>query len=367
MPPLLDPARARRPEGLGVRAVLDPRRHAGLRGVAAVSATSIEWTDAVWNCVRGCSRVSEGCTRCYAERMAARNLPEMRSPTTGKAFAHMSERGPRWTGKVELIPSKLEEPLRWRKPRRVFVNSMSDLFHEALPEDTIDRVFAVMADAERHTFQVLTKRPARMLAYLAQEERRRNWIAGWLKGNHKRQAASLATHLNTWPLPNVWLGVSCEDQATADERIPLMLQTPAAVRFVSYEPALGPVDFGAWLPNEITKEGRRGEYSRRSDDRVPPSLTFLDQIIVGGESGPGARPFDPEWMRSTVRQCHAAGVAAFCKQWGSAALDIPARVIGHSAHVPAGSPDGFYRRLNDSKGGDPSEWGAGDWPRELPA
>jgi protein gp37 len=271
-----------------------------------------------------------GCLNCYAARMAARNLPELRSPTTGEPYAVMRESGPRWTGRVELIPSKLDEPLRWRKPRRVFVNSMSDLFHEALSNEDIERVFARMALAQEHTFQVLTKRPARML----------DWFRSGVPGLETREedVARAAAHAGGiawdgrgsdrwayppgcgdvsnrrvwpgWPLPNVWLGVSVEDQATADERIPLLLQVPAAKRFVSYEPALGPVDLRPWLPftDPVYPHGLLG--TGRPED----NLTW---VIVGGESGPGARPFDLTWARSVVAQCKAAGVAAFYKQGGA--------------------------------------------------
>jgi protein gp37 len=252
--------------------------------------TKIEWTDRTWNPVRGCSRVSEGCRRCYAERIFARNLPAMRSPTTKEPFAIMTPSGARWTGKVELIESKLSEPLHWKKPQRVFVNSMSDLFHEALPDDAIERVFAVMALCPHITFQVLTKRPERMLEW----SRRifpHDSVMHIMSRDHGVDAFALR-----WPLPNVWLGVSVEDQATADARIPLLLQTPAAIRFVSYEPALGPVDFGTWID--------------------PMWVPNLDWIICGGESGPGARPPHPAWFRQTRDQCEAAGVAFFFKQWG---------------------------------------------------
>lgn len=275
-----------------------------------MSATSIQWTDRTWNPVRGCSRVSEGCRHCYAERLAARNLPGHRSPTTGEPFAKMRADYPQWTGRVELIPSKLDEPLRWRKPARVFVNSMSDLFHEGLPEEAIDRVFALMAFAGRHTFQVLTKRPARMNEYLASRCRS---ILYW------DRAAKLDGRALTWehigripfPLPNVWLGVSVEDQKAADERIPLLLQTPAAVRFVSYEPALGPVDFrcvsfgGGYNVNVLMRGRPFGEAER------------LDWVIVGGESGPGARPLNVAWALDVAEQCKAAGVAFFYKQGGA--------------------------------------------------
>jgi protein gp37 len=258
-----------------------------------MSKSKIEWTanddgtpGRTWNPVRGCSMAkgseTGGCLFCYAARMSARNLPGHRSPTTGEPFAKLMPSGPRWTGKVELIESKLREPLTWRKPCRVFVNSMSDLFHEALPDREIFKVFVVMAAAERHTFQILTKRPERMMRWM-----------GYGK----------AEGFPVWPLPNVWLGVSVEDQATADERIPLLLQTPAAIRFVSYEPALGPVDFEKWLACE-------GHLARTFHN------TFLDWIICGGESGPGARPPYIGWFRQARNQCVAADVPFFFKQHG---------------------------------------------------
>jgi protein gp37 len=283
--------------------------------------TAIEWTDQTWNPVRGCSRVSAGCVHCYAERIAARFCRGGAGVGRGGpfgGFAKSTPDGPRWTGRVELIPEKLEQPLHWKRPRRVFVNSMSDLFHEKLDGDDIGKVFAVMAQAERHTFQVLTKRPQRMLDFV------NLWTGSYITGR---------------VLPNVWLGVSVEDQATADERIPLLLQTPAAVRFVSYEPALGPVDLRVYL-------GLVTLY------RVP----FW--IIIGGESGPGARPFDLAWAQSVIEQCKAAGVACFVKQLGS----HPVRKCSDLSHpncvdqVP----------LVSAKGGDPSEWSADLRVREFP-
>lgn len=300
--------------------------------------SAIEWTDETWNPVRGCSRVSEGCTRCYAERMAARNLPEMRSPTTGEPFARMTPAGPRWTGKVELIPSKLDEPLHWRKPRRVFVNSMSDLFHEALDFKDICHVMDVIEVAKRHTFQVLTKRAARMSEFF----------------DYTTGALGLS------PPPNLWLGVSVEDQATADERIPLLLQTPAAVRWVSYEPALGPVDF-SHVPIPTSK----------GDDYR--AAAGLDWIVVGGESGPGARPFDIAWARSIVEQCKSAGVPVFVKQLGAVpVLDEtkwrslrPAPVLSSAnrRRAPAGT---VPLLLGNRKGGDMAEWPADLRVREFP-
>jgi protein gp37 len=311
--------------------------------------TSIEWTDATWNPVRGCSRVSEGCRHCYAEQVAARfSGPGM--PYEGLAKRVGGEA--RWTGKVRLIPEHLNDPLRWKKPRRVFVNSMSDLFHEGLSFDEIAAVFSVMAMAEQHTFQVLTKRPERALEFFC--------------------AAS-----TRWPLPNVWLGVSVEDQATADERIPLLLQTPVAVRFVSYEPALGPVDFtrialgvkrtngygDRWIEWDALSGSEWQHYKpTRPESRdgkehhaiICTNHPRLDWIIVGGESGRGARPFDLRWARNTAEQCRAAGVACFVKQLGASPFS-PVDMITHRGNTER-MPLGFSRYLNDSKGGDWLEW-----------
>jgi len=307
-----------------------------------MSATSIEWTDRTWNPVRGCSRVSEGCRNCYAERVAARFSGE------GQPFYGIAHRavngvvGAGWTGRVELVESKLEEPLHWRTPQRVFVNSMSDLFHEALQDVAIDRVFAVMALAPEHTFQVLTKRPKRML----------DWIMSRGASGVKHSIGlEMARHLPKavvatgvayieWPLPNVWLGVSVEDQKTADERIPLLLETPAALHFVSYEPALGPVAFQPWLHGAV--------------------LPGVNWIIVGGESGPGARPFCLATAYNVVAQCRAARVPVFVKQLGAWPVDCAEDL----------SPDEEESRrliLRSRKGGDMEEWPEGLRVREFPA
>jgi protein gp37 len=277
--------------------------------------TTIEWTDATWNPIRGCSRVSEGCRNCYAERVAARfsgpgqpyeGLAIMMQPVGGAAHPH-------WTGKVRLIEDAVNAPLHWRTPRRVFVNSMADLFHEKVPDQWIDRIFAVMAMRSRHTFQVLTKRPDRMRAYMEKallagvpSPSGESFNIQRIGGAIWMVAPQVRTKLkNSWPIPNVWLGVSVEDQAAANERIPLLLHTPAAVRFVSYEPALGPVDFTA-----IRRTGGDGII------RPCNACVLLDWIICGGESGPGARPMHPDWARVVRNQCAAAGVPFFFKQWG---------------------------------------------------
>ena len=210
----------------------------------------IEWTDATWNPVTGCTKVSPGCAHCYAEAVTLR----------------FKRGGPFLPGKttIRLHPDRLADPGRWRRPRRVFVNSMSDLFHEQVPFDFVDEVFDRMVQHDRHVYQVLTKRPERMAEYSAR--------------------------MDTWPA-NVWAGVSVENQIWADWRIPLLTAVPASVRFLSVEPLLKAVDLSRYLDG-------------------------VQWVIVGGESGPRARPMAAEWARSVRDDCLAAGVPFFFKQWG---------------------------------------------------
>jgi protein gp37 len=286
--------------------------------------TKIEWTDATWNPIRGCTRVSEGCRHCYAEVLAARfsdpgqwgHKLAQRVALPGGGTDH------RWTGKVELVDAALDLPLRWRSPRRIFVNSTSDLFHEKVPDEWIDRVFAVMALAPQHTFQVLTKRPERMRAYAcAADVAKRVWLQTSDVADHLKLWA-LAAHgavwggETPWPLRNVWLGTSIEDQATADERIPHLLASPAAVRFLSAEPLLGPVALDAILTPDMGIYALTGI---RSDGRGPSGFSRgprIDWVICGGESGPGARPMHPDWARLLRDQCARDRVPFFFKQWG---------------------------------------------------
>ncbi len=270
------------------------------------------------NPVVGCSIVSPACTHCYAMAMAAR-VERMSGGKTHYAGTTKVVNGkPVWTGKLALAPDHIvTAPLRWKRPRRIFVNSMSDLFHEDMPEEWIDRVFAVMALAPQHTFQILTKRPERMRAYLTAPGKdgtanRIRYAAGGGEGIRDNWA---------WPLPNVWLGVTAEDQARADERIPDMLATPAAVRFVSAEPLLGPLDLYNGDPDprlggHSATKTFIGDWWEPGDDLRGPSRHGLDWVIVGGESGPGSRPMHPNWVRSIRDQCAAAGVAFHFKQWG---------------------------------------------------
>ena len=278
--------------------------------------TGIEWTSATWNPLVGCSLESPGCARCYAMRLAAR-LERMGSARYA-GLTRETKAGAVWTGEVRLVEEALTQPLRWKRPRRIFVNSMSDLFHEDVPDEWIDRVFAVMALAPQHTFQVLTKRSERMRAYL---DGRTGSLGGriyphWAEFGtaHKIGLRPEMLHL---PLPHVHLGVSVEDQARADERIPHLLATPAAVRWISAEPLLGPVDLRFLQPGDPPVEidalaGTHGVYRPHGGENAS-----LDWVVVGGESGPGARPMHPDWARSLRDQCAAAGVPFFFKQWGT--------------------------------------------------
>ncbi len=327
--------------------------------------SKIEWTGATWNPVVGCSPVSPGCLNCYAARQA------MRLERIGvRGYAPLSVEGERldvngvpeveevriaerrngravFTGSVRTVPEALSVPLSRKTPETYFVCSMADLFHESVPFEFIDRVWAVMALCPHHTFQVLTKRPERMRAYLASIENdeevagapgmmRLGCAAGclldgpWIWG----QPASTRTRIEhfisdthecddedseyeaqpvPWPLPNVWLGTSVEDTATGYARIPRLVECPAAVRFLSCEPLLRAVDLQPWFTRPdwgpVQADGNRPYMPRVCRDKI-------HWVIVGGESGPGSRPMDPDWARSLRDQCQAAGVAYFFKQWG---------------------------------------------------
>ena len=293
--------------------------------------SKIEWTEATWNPVVGCSVVSPGCTNCYAMRMA-RRLDRPGSHYEGTTRVVNGK--PVWTGAVKQAPEHtLTAPLRWRKPRRIFVNSMSDLFHDDVPDEWIDRIFAVMALCPQHSFQVLTKRPERMQEYMTSID---NNDGGRMDGLRDALVEGMAQKIyhdrtgedpSMWlavglPLPNVWLGTSVEDQARANERIPYLSKTPAAVRFLSVEPLLGPVDVSDSLHmNYVNCELLRHYYTGKFQDpgpSVPPApregMKLIDWVIVGGESGPGARPMHPDWARSIRDQCQVAGVPFFMKQ-----------------------------------------------------
>jgi protein gp37 len=322
--------------------------------------SSIEWTDCTWNCVRGGALTSPG---------------------------------PRWTGNARFVPEMLDAPLRWKKPRRIFVNSMSDLFHEDVTDEQIAAVFGVMAACPQHTFQVLTKRPERMKAWF-------EWVAGqsaredsvytlllqqacrrvpgdaWEKALRASGLESTYPECEPWPLPGVWLGVSCEDQQRADERIPLLLQTPAAVKFVSCEPLLTELDLRRYLHDAAARIGDtlRTNAERGFSDRNAQVLEArgLSWVIAGGESGPGARPCDVLWIRRIVEQCEQARVACFVKQLGANVRDRAD--AGYEGEADDTWPEGtaveqlggrdqgspIRVRLRNRKGGDMSEF-----PEEL--
>jgi protein gp37 len=269
--------------------------------------SKIEWTDTTWSPVTGCTKVSPGCDNCYAENIARRFAGSTAFPNGFELTLH---------------PERLDAPLRWRKPRRVFVNSMSDLFHQDVPDSFILRVWEVMARTPQHTYQILTKRHARMRSFVRRlafatptGEQRRAGITGrvpYLFGSAEDNWNQGAVA----PLDNVWLGVSAEDQKRADLRIPALLDTPAHTRFVSAEPLLGEIQM---------------RY---------PDWQALDWVIVGGESGPGARPMRLSWAKTLVSSCRFMGIAPFVKQLGSA----------HGPH----------------KGGDMATWPAELQVREFP-
>ena len=297
--------------------------------------SGIEWTDTTWNPITGCSVVSPGCTNCYAMGLAGtrlRNHPS-RAGLTREVNGHHV-----WTGEVRLNEQWLDQPLRWTRSRRIFVCAHGDLFHGSVPDAWLDRVFAVMALAPQHTFQVLTKRPDVMLDYI--QRRTRDWRAVLSTANPhgslyhcstdraQRALGALPPLPNDpppppWPLPNVWLGVSVEDQRRADERIPDLLATPAAVRFLSCEPLLGPLAG----TTKVTVAGETtvtnwltGTWQTFAGDHYRCGHLLgrakLDWVIAGGESGPKARRSHPDWFRSLRDQCQAAGVPFFFKQWG---------------------------------------------------
>jgi len=277
----------------------------------------ITWTEETWNPLRGCSRVSEGCRNCYAEAMAGR-FSGVGQPYEGTINPDTR----RWNGTIKLVHEKLTDPLHWSRPRTVFVNSMSDLFHEGVPDEFIDQVFAVMALAKQHTFQVLTKRPERMLDYLRSSAVRDKWACAgdafadsmepqrYANLSHIGEPGNKVSVFTQFPLPNVWLGVTAENQEAADERVPLLLQTPAAVRWVSVEPMLGAIDLHHVRDGEFTFD------ALSKKEGIAYRATGLDWVVVGGESGSNARPMHPSWPRALRDQCAAAGVPLLFKQWG---------------------------------------------------
>lgn len=291
--------------------------------------THIEWTDATWNPITGCSIVSPGCTNCYAMALAGtrlKNHPSRRGLTKQVNGKHV------WTGAVRFNEQWIYQPLHWAKPRQIFVCAHGDLFAEGVPDAWIDQVFAVMALAPSHTFQVLTKRPGPMKRYLSDPEtveRVYDLVMDMVVvDGAKAILTTPRTHdvappgnkvmLGLWPLPNVWLGVSVEDQRRADERIPILLDTPAAIRWISAEPLLGELRLsGVSEDRKRTWDWLTGMNGAMYPDG--PDFDYgskLDWVVAGGESGPHARPMHPDWARALRDQCAAADVPFLFKQWG---------------------------------------------------
>jgi protein gp37 len=367
--------------------------------------SSIEWTDATWPVTAGCEKPSPGCKFCYAEVMSGRlaamaqtDLDASRDPGKKRVYLQVVNQkdgrgaggyGPKsgWNRKVVTLPERLEEPLRWKKPRRVFVNSMSDLFHRDVPFEFIDRVFAVMALCPQHTFQVLTKRPERMAEYFGRTDTPRRIGVAITVQLHGERAVNEGywpqAQRDAWtcslPLPNVWLGTSVEDQQRADERIPHLLRCPAAVRFLSCEPLLGPVDLEKasrrscglcggtgvrFYGHEWKESGPCPECGGNGLARLQVGWeSGLDWIIIGGESGHGARPCDLRDIRSLVQQCEAAGVPCFVKQVGArplVSIDNPNNTTQDTGRLVPG-------RISDAKGGVMSDWPSDLRVRQMPA
>lgn len=311
--------------------------------------TGISWTNSSWNPIRGCSVVSSGCKNCYAMSVAYR-FSGPGQPYEGLAVLKNGHAS--WTGKVDFVEEHLLDPIRWKKPRKIFVNSMSDLFHENVTDEMRDKIFAVMALASNHQFQILTKRPERMKAYLdmvSEEKDMQRWInaAYDIVPDLSPCWAGAAENLE-WPLPNVWLGVSTEDQETANKRIPLLLQTPAAVRFISAEPLLGEIDLRSYLPRRLALDELPG--NAMNDGCSEGWTEGLNWVIIGGESGPNARPCHLAWCSRLIVQCKMAKVAVFMKQMGGNIsdedLDYIQRATGKSVHDrKGGNMDEFPLQL----------------------
>jgi protein gp37 len=299
--------------------------------------TKIAWTDATLNTAYGCTKVSPACQNCYAIGAVSR-LVDFGHRDLAGAVVHSTDGSKivtQWTGGIVLKSERMDQARRWKKPRRVFVNSLSDTFHDGIPDSHLDALWTTMAACPQHTFQILTKRPERMLSYIH---------------GHLARGTTWREGLTGQPLPNVWLGVTVEDQEQADRRIPLLLATPAAVRFVSMEPLLGPVSL------DLLPGGPDGNAVRNAldgtlfytDADYDDDLPKLDWVIVGGESGPNARPMDPAWVRDLRDQCQAAGVPFFFKQWGEWA---PHPRKDNAAGITILSPTGFRVPLAGSSEG----------------
>lgn len=314
--------------------------------------TSIEWTDATWNPITGCSIVSPGCTNCYAMKLAGTRLRNMPSR---KGLTNQTKAGPVWNGEMRFNEEFALQPLHWKRPRMIFVCAHGDLFAEGVPDEWIDRVFAVMALAPHHTFQVLTKRSDRMRAYVndPQTIKRVYHLVCDMALEHRVNVTLIAdrsheglappgarVYLGQWPLSNVWKGVSAEDQKRANERVPDLAYTLAAVRWISAEPLLGSIDLerilfcekyyrsgahhyvdvlrgGFWSPKPFFRASQDGEEKSFFTNHSDLKDNLIHWVVAGGESGSASRPMHPDWVRQLRDQCENAGVPFFFKQWGN--------------------------------------------------
>jgi protein gp37 len=370
--------------------------------------SKIQWTGRTWQVTSGCKEWSPGCLNCYARR-DARRMGANPNEKVRKRYAGLvvvkNERLV-WSGEVRELPEQLAVPLRWSEPQTVFVNSLSDLAQEGVSFEFIAAVFGVMAMCSRHSFQVLTKRPDRLRAWfewLTEKVQTGDEIAYCVETACELIAAHAedidttmrligrhAPVLNAkWPLANVSVGTSVEDQKRADERVPELLRTPARVRYLSVEPILGAIQFKAeWLKGQFCGcPEETHDYTGGGDRCFAEWSPRLDLVIVGGESGPEARPDNVAWIRGVVEQCVAAGTKAFVKQLGAVVIDR--NDVGFEAELVEppdpeawptpvrveenldGTRDGYQGapvrvHLRDKKGGDMSEWPAGLRVRELP-
>lgn len=327
-----------------------------------MNRTKIEWTDYSWPIVNGCRRASPGCLNCYAERLEATRL---RHTPKYRGLAVYKDGGPRWTGATRLWEPDLDAPLRRRGTGKVFVADMGDLFYEGVPTAALDRVVAVMLLAPRFTFQVLTKRAQRMRDYLrdpALYERVLHIADHEFRPRFPKLCGVGISDPARFPAPWIWWGVSVESQSYADERIPLLLDTPAAIRWVSAEPLLENVDLSRYLSPPCAacdvEEASGSDYDRtHTHERI-------DWVVVGGESGNKARPYCLSWARNILHDCAEAGVPCFHKQLGARPYetDPEAAEVGDDGHWPVHR----WLDLADGKGGDPSKWPPGLDVREWP-
>lgn len=315
--------------------------------------TKISWTRGddgspgeTWNPTLGCTKVSPGCDGCYAIRQARirEANPNSKIAAAYDGLVARTASGLDWTGRVNQLPDRLDLPLRWRKPRRVFVDSMSDLFHDAVSDEFIARVVAVMIAAPMHTFQVLTKRHARQRSLLRSVD---FWtlVSRQLGRLWNAPASAPLKQMPAW----IWMGVSVEDQASANLRIPALIETPAAVRWVSAEPLLGWVDMTSLerRPGGPLIDALAGDVKTRDGEVYAAAPGCIDWVVAGGESGPAARPMDPAWARSLRDQCTAAGVPFHFKQWGEVAPlnQLPTQAVAswELRNGPGYPPETFCR------------------------